>query len=142
MEHAKLISVENDQIRRDPSPEKPVDLSVVIPISERYDDLREIYCQWAEAISENGYSYEFIFVLDGSDHEILQTLKDLKNERPEIKVITLRRRSRGILGRAAPAPRCRPRVSLHRTGTGLPAARWLCVRPTHPLPCGSPSPVE
>jgi len=92
MEHAKLISVENDLIRREPSPEKPVDLSVVIPISERHDDLREIYCQCVQEISAKGYSYEVIFVLDGPDHEALQTLKDLKNERPEIKVITLNRR--------------------------------------------------
>jgi len=92
MEHAKLISVESDMIQRERSCEKTMDFSIVIPISERYDDLRELYCQWVEAISANGYSYESIFVLDGSDHEILQTLKDLKNDCPEIKVITLSRR--------------------------------------------------
>ena len=92
MEQAKLISVENDLIRREPSSEKPVDLSVVIPISERHDDLREIYRQCVQEISANGYSYEFIFVLDGADHEILQILKDLKKDYPDIKVITLSRR--------------------------------------------------
>jgi len=92
MEQARLISVENEPIRREPSSEKPVDLSVVIPISERHDDLREIYRQCVQEISATRYSYEFIFVLDGPDHEILQTLKDLKKDCPEIKVITLSRR--------------------------------------------------
>jgi len=92
MEQAKLIPVENDLIQTEPSSEKPVDLSVVIPISERYDDLREIYHQCSQEISANGYSYEFIFVLDGPDHEILQILKDLKEDYPEIKVITLSHR--------------------------------------------------
>jgi len=74
MEHARLKSVEN-LICSELSSEKPVDLSVVIPISERRDDLLEIYRQCVQEISANGYSYEFIFVLDGPDHEILQTLK-------------------------------------------------------------------
>jgi len=92
MEQAKLKSVENDLIRREPSSEKPVDLSVVIPISERHDDLWKIYWQCVQEISTNGYSYEFIFVLDGPDLEILQTLKDLKKDYPEIKVITMSHR--------------------------------------------------
>ncbi len=89
MEQARLISVENSRINGESSTEIPVDLSVVVPISERLDDLRELYCQWAEAISENGYSYEFIFVLDGPDHDILKTLRDLKKDHSEIKVLTL-----------------------------------------------------
>ena len=92
MEQAKLKSVESDQIFREPSSENPVYLSVVIPISDRQDDLREIYRQCVQEISANGYSYEFIFVLDGPDHEILQSLKDLKKDCPEIKVFSLNRR--------------------------------------------------
>jgi len=82
---------ERNHTSGEPSVEKPVDLSVVIPISERHDDLREIYRQYVHEISANGYSYEFIFVLDGFDHKILQTLKELKKDYPDIKVITIGR---------------------------------------------------
>ena len=91
MKQAKLISLESDLIHGESSRENSVDLSIVIPVSERHDDLGEIYRQSVQEISAIGYSYEFIFVLDGSDHEILHTLKELKKECPEIKVITLSR---------------------------------------------------
>lgn len=71
--------------------EKGVELSVVIPISDRYDDLWELYLQYAEALATTKYTYEFIFVLDGIDHEAFETLKTLKSEFPEIKVTTLNR---------------------------------------------------
>jgi len=64
----------------------------VIAISERHDDLREIHRQCVQEISAKGYSYEVIFVLDGPDREILLKLKDLKENYPKIKVITLNRR--------------------------------------------------
>ena len=41
------------------------DISAVIPVSERPDDLREIYRQYSEQLSATGKSYEFVFVLDG-----------------------------------------------------------------------------
>jgi glycosyltransferase involved in cell wall biosynthesis len=68
-------------------------LSVVIPISERYDDLREIYLQHAREISLTGVSHEFVFVLDGPDPSALKTLRALKEQYPTIVVIiTLGRR--------------------------------------------------
>jgi len=91
MEQASLITEDRNLVCGEPSSESPVDLSVVVPISGRHDDLREIYCQCVQELSANGYSYEFIFVLDGPDHEILQILKDLKKDYPEIIVITLSR---------------------------------------------------
>jgi len=91
MEQAIMLIGEQNHTSEELSSEKPVDLSVVIPISERHDDLRELYRQYAQDISANGYSYEFIFVLDGPDHEALQTLKRLKKDCSEIKVISLSR---------------------------------------------------
>lgn len=66
-----------------------IDLSVVVPISERYDDLRSLYMQHAKEFSAGGYSYEFIFVLDGPHPEALETLLKLKTEYPRIKVVKL-----------------------------------------------------
>jgi glycosyltransferase involved in cell wall biosynthesis len=91
MEPEILTEKEEGPAQRETSAERPIDLSVVIPISERHDDLRELYSQYAQELSEIGQSYEVIFVLDGPDHEALQTLKALKKEYPAITVITLSR---------------------------------------------------
>jgi glycosyltransferase involved in cell wall biosynthesis len=91
MDHAKLLADEKDDVVREAVPEKSVELSVVVPISEHHDDLRELYLQNAQVLSANGHTYEFIFVVDGPKHEALQTLNGLKKEYPEIKVITLNR---------------------------------------------------
>ncbi len=69
-----------------------VSLSVIIPISERHDDLRKIYLQYAESLGASNYSYEFIFVLDGANLAALEILKALRSEFPHIKVITTNRR--------------------------------------------------
>jgi glycosyltransferase involved in cell wall biosynthesis len=91
MEHAKLLVEEKGQLQGERNREKSVELSVVVAVSERHDDLRELYLQYAKQLSLNGNPYEFIFVLDGPKQEALQTLKELKREHPEIKVITLNR---------------------------------------------------
>jgi glycosyltransferase involved in cell wall biosynthesis len=75
----------NEKFREEPK------LSVVIPISERYDDLREIYLQYAREILSSGLAHEFIFVVDGPDPGALATLQGLKKEYPAIVVITLGR---------------------------------------------------
>jgi glycosyltransferase involved in cell wall biosynthesis len=69
-----------------------VSLSVIIPISERYDDLRKLYLQYTEVLATSNYSYELIFVLDGIDLGALEILKALKREFPQLKVITTNHR--------------------------------------------------
>jgi glycosyltransferase involved in cell wall biosynthesis len=85
---ASLESQFHGEIAADERPE----LSVVISISERYDDLRDLYLQYTRALSSTGVAHEFIFVVDGPDPGVLQTLKALKQEYPTIKVISLSRR--------------------------------------------------
>jgi glycosyltransferase involved in cell wall biosynthesis len=72
------------------SDERP-DLSVVIAISERHDDLRELFLQYTRELASCGLSFEFIFVVDGPDPRVLDALKALKKEYPAIKVIALSR---------------------------------------------------
>lgn len=91
MEKAALVVEEKAQKWEATRAERPVELSVVIPISERHDDLRELYLHYAQQLSVARKSYEFIFVVDGPLPEVLQTLKTLKQEYPEITVITLNR---------------------------------------------------
>ena len=72
--------------------ENTVALSVIIPISDRYDDLRKLYLQYAEVLAASNYSYELIFVLDGVDVEALEILKELKSEFPHLEAITTNRK--------------------------------------------------
>ncbi|MDE0042959.1 MAG: glycosyltransferase [Candidatus Poribacteria bacterium] len=72
--------------------ENTVTLSVIIPISERYDDLRKLYLHYTEVLAVSNYSFELIFVLDGVNVAALEILKELKSEFPQLKVITTNRR--------------------------------------------------
>ena len=72
--------------------ENSVALSVIIPISDRYDDLRKLYLQYVEVLATSNYSYELIFVLDGVNVAALENLKGLKSEFPQLEVITTNRK--------------------------------------------------
>src|SRR5438132_8653361 len=87
-----ILTVKNEgTAQSETSAERPIVISVVIPITERYDDLRELYREYARELSATGQSYEVIFVLDRPDREALPALKALKKEYPEITVIMLSR---------------------------------------------------
>src|SRR5262245_25866078 len=91
MDPAILTASEEGPASSDARADRPIALSVVIPISERHDDLCELYRQYARELSATGQSYEVIFVLDGPNHAALLELKALKQADPAIKVITLSR---------------------------------------------------
>lgn len=91
MEQTKLLEEEKAQELRQRIPEKSVDLSVVVPISEHHDDLQELYLQYARELSVNGSLFEFIFVLDGPKPEALKTLRQLKKEFNQITIVSLNR---------------------------------------------------
>jgi hypothetical protein len=74
MEQTKLLAEEKDQAQKEVTTEKPVEVSVVIPISEHHDDLRQLFLQYARELSHSGRSYEFIFVVDGPKQEALRRL--------------------------------------------------------------------
>lgn len=88
----RIAEQEKTQPQSRSDPQAAVELSVVVPISERRDDLRELYLAFSKQLSLGEIKYEFIFVFDGTNHEVLQTLKALKEEHSEITVVTLNRR--------------------------------------------------
>ncbi len=71
--------------------EPAVDLSVIIPISERYDDIAELYGQYRTNLDATGKSYEVIYVVDGDFGEAMDALKRLVAEGEKVKVIKLAR---------------------------------------------------
>lgn len=83
--------ISKEDLEKDTILDKQMGCSVVVPISERHDDLRELYFQFSKALSEIGIQYDFIFVLDGAKPEAQQMLTEIKNDHSEIKIIALNR---------------------------------------------------
>ena len=66
-----------------------VELSVIVPVTERYDDVAELYAKYIRGVRATGLTFEFIYVLDGDYPQVLQVLKDLRENGENIKIITL-----------------------------------------------------
>ncbi|GHU62944.1 glycosyl transferase [Bacteroidia bacterium] len=64
-----------------------MDISVVIPLYNESESLPELY-QWIDKIMhENNFSYEVIFIDDGSSDNSWEIIAELKQNHPEIKGI-------------------------------------------------------
>ncbi len=50
-----MITEEIDQVENKANPEKSIEFSVVVPISERRDNMRELYSQYAQELSAYGH---------------------------------------------------------------------------------------
>lgn len=66
-----------------------IELSVIIPISERHGDIQPVYSAYKHAISSTGLSHEFIYILDGDFPQALQELTKLRESGEQIKIIKL-----------------------------------------------------
>jgi glycosyltransferase involved in cell wall biosynthesis len=72
-------------------PKTSVEVSVVVPVCQSYDDIGELYSQYLKELSATGLSYEFICVLNPNHYDALQTLKKLKAAYPHVRIITVHR---------------------------------------------------
>ena len=63
-------------------------LSVIIPITERYDPIKALFQEYKKGVEATGMSYEFIYVLDGAHPEALEALNQIR-EHEQITIITL-----------------------------------------------------
>lgn len=69
-----------------------MDISVVIPSYNEEESLPELYAWISKVMTAHNYSYEVIFVDDGSTDNSWQTICELRNESPDqIKGIKFRR---------------------------------------------------
>jgi hypothetical protein len=101
MEAIKL-RIQEEEKRAGKTDDKPLDISVVIPVCENSGDVREIYRQYSKELKDGGYSCEFIFVIDGSDPHALESQKRLKDLDPAVRVICFKQ---SFCGAAAPGRR-------------------------------------
>lgn len=66
-------------------------IDVIVPVSERYDNVRVLYAAYKDALQASGHSFEFTYVLDGHFPEVTKHLDSLRNEGESIKIIKLSR---------------------------------------------------
>jgi glycosyltransferase involved in cell wall biosynthesis len=72
--------------------DKTVDLSVIIPVTERYDPIREVYQEYKAGIEASQLESEIIYVLDGPFPDVFRELNQLKQEGEKIRIVTLAKR--------------------------------------------------
>lgn len=66
------------------------DVSLIVPISEQAD-LRNFYETYAEVLQKAGYSFEFVFVLEGDFPRLADDLSDLKRMGAPVNILALAR---------------------------------------------------
>ncbi|OWP29346.1 glycosyltransferase [Porphyromonas gingivalis] len=68
-----------------------IDISVVIPLLNEAESIPELFAWIRRVMNEHGYSYEVIFVDDGSIDGSWSVIERLRAEHPEVKGIKFRR---------------------------------------------------
>ncbi len=73
------------------APEKPEspELSVIVPVSERFDDVRALYREYRQGLEPLGRRLEFIYVIDGEYPDVVAVLRELQAEGEPITIIKL-----------------------------------------------------
>lgn len=68
-----------------------MDISVVVPLYNEAESLPELEAWIARVMKENGFSYEILFVNDGSKDDSWEVIKRLSASNPSVKGISFRR---------------------------------------------------
>ncbi len=68
-----------------------MDVSVVVPLYNEDESLKELHAWIKRVMDENGLTYEIIFINDGSTDNSWKVLQDLRAEFPEVHAIRFRR---------------------------------------------------
>ena len=68
---------------------KTPEVSVVVPISERHDDIKQLYELYSKEIEKQTEEFEFLFVLDGQFPEAYDQLVELSNNGNPIRILRL-----------------------------------------------------
>lgn len=69
----------------------PVDISVIVPVGPRIDDIEPLYREYKAGLEATGMSFEMIFVLDGHRPRTGGILLELRNRGENIAIVSLTR---------------------------------------------------
>jgi len=64
-----------------------LDISVIIPVVEKYDDIENLYISYAEEFKKLTERFEFIFVIDGNMKKAYAEIKKFSHKYPGIRII-------------------------------------------------------
>ena len=67
------------------------ELSVIIPVTERFDPIVELFYEYKRGVEAIGKDYEFVYVIDGEQPDTLEELKKLQ-QTEKLTIITLAKR--------------------------------------------------
>ena len=73
------------------SDEKRPDLSIIVPVYNEEDNLRELYEKLRVTLDSHSVSFEIIFIDDGSSDRSLEIIKQLVREDPRIRYFSFSR---------------------------------------------------
>jgi glycosyltransferase involved in cell wall biosynthesis len=62
-------------------------ISAIIPVTERYDDVRSVYKEYKNALMDTRQDFDITYVLDGEFPDVLEELTALQADGEKIKVI-------------------------------------------------------
>jgi len=68
-----------------------LDISIVIPLLNEEESLAELYNWIAKVMTEHGYSYEVLFIDDGSTDSSWQVIEQLQQQHSSVRAIKFRR---------------------------------------------------
>lgn len=68
-----------------------MDISVIVPLFNEAESLPELYAWIQRVMNENNFSYEVIFINDGSTDNSWQVIQDLKAKSENVRAICFRR---------------------------------------------------
>ena len=68
-----------------------MDISVIVPLYNEAESLPELEAWIARVMNENGFSYEIIFVNDGSTDNSWEVIRTLQKKNPAVKGVSFRR---------------------------------------------------
>ncbi len=68
-----------------------MDISVIVPLYNEAESLPELEAWIARVMEQNGFSYEIIFVDDGSTDNSWQIINQLREKNPAVKGVSFRR---------------------------------------------------
>ena len=68
-----------------------MDISVIVPLYNEAESLPELEAWIARVMEENKFSYEILFINDGSTDESWEVVKRLKEHNPNVKGVSFRR---------------------------------------------------
>ena len=68
-----------------------MDISIIIPLYNEEESLPELHAWIDRVMNAHGFSYEIIFVNDGSTDHSWDVIEELKKEHDEVKGIKFRR---------------------------------------------------